>query len=388
MEFRLSDEQRALIDSTRSLLTDQGSMSATRSLIETGQGYDPKLWHTGAALGWVAIAVDEEHGGLGLGVVEQCLVAIEHGRSLAPTPFIPAAVVADALALHSKVDDPVLEAIVAGESTAAWAFAERGRQWSLDGVRLRAQMRDNRYVLSGAKANVQDAATAEWLLVDVALDDGSPARLLISAAAEGVTRSMQANLDVTRAYSDISFDDVVVEQSALLVSGPPAAADISRSLALGTVLTCAEMVGVGAALLEMTIEYVKNREQFGRPVGSFQAVKHKCSDMRIWLQGATASTYYAAMAIDAAANDAAFAVSAAKAYASDAINRLAGEALQLHGGIGFTWEHDLHLYLRRARTNSLLFGDSVHHRELLCRLVGGGSLPERGACPDVDVFSP
>ncbi|MDV3136392.1 hypothetical protein M1248_30910 [Mycobacterium sp. 29Ha] len=177
----------------------------------------------------------------------------------------------------------------------------------------------------------------------------------------------QQTLDVTRVYSDVTLDDVIVSDDALFASGDAAQTEIARSSHVNAVLACAELTGVGKKLLEMTLEYAAQRVQFGRPVGSYQAVKHKCADIRMWVQSATAATYYAAMAIDAQTSDHARAVSVAKVCASDAITRVAGEALQLHGGVGFTWEHDLHLNLRRARTNALLYGDATHHQELLCK---------------------
>jgi len=191
---------------------------------------------------------------------------------------------------------------------------------------------------------------------------------VVPTDATGVRISRQQTLDVTRSYCDVTFDEVAVGSDALCVAGPAAREALDATMRLHTVLLCAELVGIGARMLAMTVDYVKDRVQFGRPVGSFQAVKHQCADIRMWVQACTAATYHAAMALDGDAADAAHAVSVAKVYVSDAIGRIAGNALQLHGGIGFTWEHDLHLYIRRARANALLSGDSAHHRELLCRM--------------------
>ena len=194
--------------------------------------------------------------------------------------------------------------------------------------------------------------------------------------AAGIAPRREQVLDITRAYYDVEFDHVVVDPEALLASGSDAVTAITRSTQMTAVLACAELVGIGEQLLAMTIQYVTDRVQFGRVIGSFQAIKHRCATMRLWVQAATAATYYAAMTWDAQASDRERAVSVAKAYTSDAICRCAGEALQLHGGVGFTWEHDLHLYIRRARTLALLCGDATHHREQLCRsleLSGAGS---------------
>jgi alkylation response protein AidB-like acyl-CoA dehydrogenase len=373
MDFEFTEEQRALQESTRGLLAAKATVETTRRLLDKGDDFDPELWRQGAELGWPALAVAEEHGGLGQHLVELVIVGVEHGRFLLPSPFIPAVVVADALAgaQTSVGRSGMLSEVVAGSASAAWAFGERGRPWSVDSLGLRAWPADDGYVLTGEKAHVQDAGSARWLLVDAVLDE-QPARFVVPAVTAGLSLQREQTLDVTRAFYDAAFDEVALPSDSLLSSGPEAACAIARSAQMTAVLACAELVGIGERLLEMTVQYVRDRVQFGRAVGSFQAVKHKCATMRLWVQAATAATYYAAMAVDAQAPDHARAVSVAKAYTSDAICRVAGEALQLHGGIGFTWEHDLHLYIRRARTNALLYGDAAHHREMLCRTVEHG----------------
>ncbi|EKF25186.1 acyl-CoA dehydrogenase, N-terminal domain protein [Mycolicibacterium hassiacum DSM 44199] len=371
MDFELTDEQRGLVDATRSLLDSRSSVQRARALIDAPDGFDAELWRLGCELGWPALAIPEDEGGLGQHAIDLALVAIELGRGLAATPFIPAVVVADALTGSGhEAKSKILQSISEGSLVATWAFAEVGRPWTPAGVRTRAERRGDGYRLSGAKASVQDADGAQLLLVDALLDD-RPARFLVPTDAEGLRIDRARTLDVTRSYCDVTFDGVVVPADALVAAGQDADRSLARTLRLHTVLLCAEMVGIGERLLAMTVDYVKNRVQFGRPVGSFQAVKHKCADMRIWVQACTAATYYAAMTLDGRGDllDAEHAVSVAKAYTSDAIGRIAGEALQLHGGIGFTWEHDLHLYLRRGRVNALLAGDATEHRERLCRMV-------------------
>lgn len=367
MDFEFTDEQRGLRESSRGLLAAKGSVAATRGVIDFGDDFDVSLWQLGADLGWPALAIAEADGGLGQQLVDLVLVAVEHGRCVLPSPLIPTVVVADALARAAVAGRPkILPALAEGSATAAWAFAEQRHQWSAAGIQMTASATTGGYLLAGEKANVQDARSARWLLVD-ALLDRQPARFLVANDSRGVTSHRQQTLDLTRAFYDVTFDDVQVAGDTLLATGPDALIGIERSSHMIAVLACAELVGVGERLLEMTVQHVNDRVQFGRAVGSFQAVKHKCADMRLWVQAATAATYYAAMTLDADAADQARAVSVAKSYTSGAICRAAGEALQLHGGIGFTWEHDLHLYIRRARTNALLYGDVPHHRELLCR---------------------
>ena len=367
MDFEFTEEQRALQESTRGLLAAKAPLETTRELFDTADDFDAKLWQQGAELGWPALAVAEDDGGLGQQLVDLVIVAVEHGRHLLPSPFAPTVIVADALAGATLPQrSEILTELVAGSATAAWAFGERGRPWALDSLRMQASSAAEGNTLTGEKAHVQDAASARFLLVDAMLD-AQPARFLVPADSAGLTLHQAQTLDITRAYYDVSFDGVSVPVASLLASGSEAAGAIERSAHMAVVLTCAELVGIGERLLEMTVQYAKDRVQFGRPIGSFQAVKHKCATMRLWVQAATAATYHAAMTVDANAPDRARAVSVAKAYASDAICRAAGEALQIHGGVGFTWEHDLHLYIRRARTNALLYGDTTRHRELLCR---------------------
>ncbi len=367
MNFDLTDEQRGLIEVTRELLERQSSVAAARALIDGPDGYDGQLWRKGAELGWPALAIPEEDDGLGQQVIEWALVAVELGRGLASTPFLPTAVVADAVT-RSTVGGraELLSALASGTKTATWAFAEVGRPWSVAGIQTTAARDGSGYVLNGAKASVQDADSAATLLVDSVLD-GRPARFLVPADATGVKVERQHTLDVTRRFCDVVLDGVTLDGAAMLAEGGAAEESIARSGQLAAVLTCAELVGIGERLLELTVAYLKERVQFGRAVGSFQAVKHKCADMRIWSQSCAAATYFAAMTLDSDHHDSGHAASVAKAYVSDAVNRLAGEALQLHGGIGFTWEHDLHLYLRRARVGAALYGDADHHRDQLFR---------------------
>lgn len=368
MDFELTDEQRGLVDSTRSLLASKSPVSKVRELIDCECGFDAELWRRGAELGWPALAIAERDGGLGQQAIDLALVATELGRGLACTPFIPTVIAADALSRASCEQAPkLLHAIAEGSLVASWAFAEFGKRWSVDATSTQARRHGDGYLLSGAKVSVQDADIAEILVVDAILND-SPARFTVRTGTPGVQIRRQRTLDFARSYCDITFEDVPVPEAALATFGDAAGNSIARTMQLSTVLTCAELVGIGQRLLTMTVDYVKDRIQFGRPVGQFQAVKHKCADMRIWVQASTAATYHAAMALDNGHPSADRSVSSAKAFVSDAVNRVAGHALQLHGGIGFTWEHDLHLFLRRARVNSMLCGDARHHREVLCHL--------------------
>jgi alkylation response protein AidB-like acyl-CoA dehydrogenase len=370
VDFELSEEQLGLQDSTRRLLAAAANIAATRKIVESGAGFDGSLWRRGSELGWPALALPEELDGFGQQLVDLAVVAAEHGRVVLPSPFLPTVVAADAIATapNASARKEIVPQLAAGTATAAWAFAEPGQPWSMAGLGLRAGRDGDGFTLDGQKVAVQDARSARWLLLDAVLD-GEPARFVIGTDAAGLTMQRQRAFDITRELDDITVDTVRLPAGSLLSRGAEAGQGIERSLRMITVLACAELVGVAEQLLTMTIEHVKVREQFGRPIGSFQAIKHKCATMRIWAQASAAATYYAAMAVDAGAADAELAVSVAKAYVGDAVSRLAGEALQAHGGIGFTWEHDLHLYLRRAKSNQLLYGDPDWHRERLCQLL-------------------
>jgi alkylation response protein AidB-like acyl-CoA dehydrogenase len=367
VDYSLSEEQRMLVDSTRRLLADLSPLASVRRLGEAGDvGFDPRVWQRGSELGWAALPVPEEYGGLGQGLADVALIAAEHGRTVQPGPLISNALVTFAVSESARADlrAAVLPALAAGDATATWAFAEPRQPWDVAGVAAVAAADGDGFRLTGVKTAVQDADSARWILLTARLG-GRLAQFLVERDAPGVTVRRQRTIDITRRLDEVRLDGTRVSASALVT--PPADAEtaVAGQLRHGAVLVSADSLGVGDRLLEMSVEYARLRVQFGRPIGSFQAIKHKCANMRMWLQASKAATYYAAMAVEAGTDDAAEAASIAKAYTSEAIAALAGEALQLHGGIGFTWEHDLHLYLRRAKANQVLFGDPYAHYEYL-----------------------
>nr|WP_255526544.1 acyl-CoA dehydrogenase [Saccharopolyspora sp. HNM0983] len=245
-----------------------------------------------------------------------------------------------------------------------WAFAEPGAPWTLDGVRTAARTDRGSVVLDGVKTAVQDAGGARWLLVTARHDDGL-ASFVVDRDAPGVALRRQRTLDLTRSFYEVRFDGVRIPPDRRLHDGPVA---VQRLLDDACVLASAEILGVTSRMVEMTVDYMSERVQFGRQLGTFQAVKHTCATMAMLVHGTRAATYYAAMAADAGAPDAARAACVAASHSSSASTEVAGGSLQLHGGIGFTWEHDLHLYLRRAKADSALHGGPAIHRERLCRL--------------------
>jgi alkylation response protein AidB-like acyl-CoA dehydrogenase len=383
VDFTVSEEQRMLVDSTRRLLADLSPISSVRRLAAAAdRGYDQRVWQRGSELGWAALPVPEEHGGLGQSIVDVALIAAEHGRTVQPGPLISSALFTFAVARSGRPDlqAAVLPALAAGEETATWAFAEPHQPWDAAGITTAAVFDGGVFRLAGVKTAVQDADSARWILVTARLD-GQLAQFLVSRDTPGLSMRRQQTIDITRRLHEVRLDDAQIPAAALLTPPTAGQAAVSGLLARGAVLISADSVGVGERLLEMSVEYARLRVQFGRPIGSFQAIKHKCANMRMWLQASKAATYYAAMAVAAGADDAAEAASIAKAYTSEAIPTLAGEALQLHGGIGFTWEHDLHLYLRRAKANQMLFGAPYLHYEYLLAALERGAGPSEGDGP-------
>jgi alkylation response protein AidB-like acyl-CoA dehydrogenase len=358
VDFELSDEQVMLRDAVRAVLSDQAPDR------DRDDDVDPVLWRLTAAQGWPGLAIPGEFGGSGQGLAEFALVAEEVGRAAARGPFLPTTLVGRALARggREQVRAEVLPLLAAGTGWATWAFAEPGSPWTPDGVRATARADGAAVVLDGVKTAVQDAGGARWLLV-TAHDGAGPASFLVDRDAPGVTVRRQRVLDLTRAFYEVRLDGVRVSRERH-VGG-----DVQLLLDEASVLLAAETLGVLERLLEMTVDHVKTRVQFDRPLGSFQAVKHKCATMALHVHGTRAAAYYAAMAADAGSPDAELAACVAASHASAVAGEVAGESLQLHGGIGFTWEHDLHRYLRRAHTDAVLHGDAAVHRDRLCDLV-------------------
>ena len=351
MDFELTEEQAALREVSRGMLAVSCPSHLVRSLAVSGKDVDDKLWQRGTELGWTGLAVPDQHDGAGQGLVELCLVAEEIGRAAAPGPFADSALTGLVLARLGRPE--LLPALAAGDLKASLAChgPATGRY---DGADL---------VLRGHATAVQSAAAADWLLVTAVTDQGG--RLVLVDRAR-TTVEARRTLDETRRWYDVVLDGIRVRAPDVIAADQ---ADIQWLADAAAVLSAADSLGVGERLLEMTVGHVKVREQFGRPLGSFQSMKHKLSGMLTTLKGARAATYYAAMALDAGVADATVAASVAKAFTAEGVATLAGEALQAHGGIGFTWEHDLHLYLRRAKVNEMLYGAPAEHYERLVALL-------------------
>ncbi len=380
MQFAYSEDQELLRDSTRRFLRDRCPIAAVRAGLDAPDRFDREVWRLGAALGWTAFLVPEQHGGGSLTDqphVDLAAVAEELGRELYPGPVLATNVVADLLAREGspELQQRYLASIVRGELSAAWCLTSSGSA-ELDDIAVELTEGPTGPDRSGASTDLRldgitrfvvGASVADLLLVCCAGPRG-PALAIVVPPSEGLYVRAMRGIDITRDLCEVRFDDVAVPAANLVVGSGPAAAAIERALQLATVVQSAEVVGAGEALLERTVQYAKERVQFGRPIGSFQALKHRMADMLIELEGARAATRYAALALADNREDCDEAVAVAGSYVREAIAHLCGESLQLHGGVGFTWEHDTHLYLRRVKSEQALYGEPWWHRERLCLL--------------------
>ncbi len=373
MDFDLSKPQKLLKESARALLARECGPGRVRELMETETAHDEGLWQSLADQGWTGLLVPEGQGGLGLGLVEMAAVAEEMGRACLPGAFL-STLFAAALVGRAGSAGPrakYLGAIAAGELKATVALLEEGASWDADAVRLGASRDGGRFTLTGRKLFVPDAGVAD-IIICVARDGDSLALLPVGRGAEGLTVSPTPSMDATRKLYEVGFEGVGVGESEALGADGDARGALRGALEVATAVLCAEMVGGMQWVLDTTVEYAKTRQQFGRPIGSFQAVQHMCADMLLLTESARSAAYYAAWALTENDPAARAAVSVAKAYCSDAYREVANRGVQVHGGIGFTWEHDLQLYYKRSKSSETLFGDATFHRERIARLVVDG----------------
>jgi alkylation response protein AidB-like acyl-CoA dehydrogenase len=364
MIFAFTDEQRELAATLRRFLQDKSGSSEVRRLMQTEAGYDPRTWaQLAGQLGLPGLIIPEKHGGSGAGPVELALVCEEMGRALLCAPYFATAVLATAALLASgdeAAQEEFLPGIADGATIATLAVSEDDGAWRAEGVSARARRSGDGYVLDGRKSFVIDGHTAGLLLV-VAQADGGPTLFAVRGDAEGLGRRPLQTLDLTRKQAALSLDAV----PARLIGAEGSAADVvAATLRLAAVALAAEQVGGAQRCLDMSVEYAKIRMQFGRPVGSFQAIKHMCADMLLEVESARSAAYYAAWAAQDGSDELPLVASLAKACCSEAYFRAAADNIQIHGGIGFTWEHDAHLYYRRAKSAELMLGTPAEHREI------------------------
>jgi alkylation response protein AidB-like acyl-CoA dehydrogenase len=373
VNLELTEDQEFFRDTTRRFLESEAPLTTVRALWDTDDGFERGWWAKAAELGWTTLFVPEEHGGGSLSgnpVQDAVIVAEEMGRLVAPGPFLPVNVVCAALARDGTAEQQaeLFPGLLAGETIAAWAFGERGAPWDPSGISLTAEPAGDEIVLSGQKAYVEAGGVADQLLVTARTGDGLT-QVVVPSSAAGLSVTRGRSIDLVRRYASIAFDGVRVPSSAVLGEVGGAADAVERQLEIALALQCAETVGAADRVFEFTIEYAQDRYAFGRPIASFQALKHRIADMLVWLEFSKSIVDGAARAVDTD-NDAARLVSVAKAYVGDRCLDLIDDCVQINGGIGVTWEHDIHIYSRRVAVNRAVYGTPEEHRERLCTLLG------------------
>jgi alkylation response protein AidB-like acyl-CoA dehydrogenase len=375
VNFAFSEEQDQLRDAVRRFLEAKSPSSEVRRLMETTEGYDPAVWNQMAnELGLQSIHIPEEFGGQGFTFVELAIVLEEMGRVLLCAPYFSTVVLAADAIMNAGTKEQqadLLPGIASGETIATLAFTEPNGKWDASGIEMVASGSGDRYTLDGTKMFVIDGHTAN-LIVVAARTEGTSGEAGISffaveGDASGLTRTALSTMDQTRKQARLDFENVSARPLGDPGSAWPA---LSKTLDQAAVGLANEMVGGAQKVLEMSVEYAKVRVQFGRPIGSFQAIKHKCADMLLEVESGKSAAYYAAWAAAEDNEELPVAASLAKAYCSDAYFHAAAENIQIHGGIGFTWEHDAHLYFKRAKSSEILLGDATYHRELLAQRIG------------------
>ena len=369
MNFAFTEEQEELRSFIRSFMEEKSAEATVRELMETDDGYDAAVWSQMAEqLGLQSMIIPEEYGGQGFGYVELGIALEEMGRSLLCAPFFSTVVLAGNAIIHSGNEDAkaaLLPGIADGSTIATMALAEASGRWDAEGITVEASGTGDGATITGEKMFVTDGGTAN-LFVVAARAEGGIHLYTVDGDATGLSRENLSTMDQTRKQARITFD------------GTPAShlcdtndfSYIAQILDLAAVALANEQVGGAQFVMDMAVQYAKDRVQFGRPIGSFQAIKHKCADMLLEVESAKSAAYYAAWCASEMNDELPSVASLAKAYCSEAYFHCAAENIQIHGGIGFTWEHPAHLYFKRAKSSELMFGDPAYHRELLAQRIG------------------
>ena len=384
MEFAFTEEQVMIRDSAESFLQDVSGSEAVRSAMTTEAGYDAELWERLCSeMYWQALHIPEEYGGLGLGYVELAVLLEEMGRRLLCSPFFSTVclgVNSLLVAGNEEQKQAWLPQIAEGSLTATLAYTSKNR-WDADTVQTVAQQEGDGYVLSGTCKYVPDGHTAGLLILaarsaDTAGEDGI-SLFAIPAETDGLTRKWTPTMDQTRRQAEMTLDNVFVSADSLLGEQGKAWPSLNKVLQLAAVAVAAEQCGGARQALDITIDYTQERVQFGRTIASFQAIKHRAADMMVLVECAKSAAYYAACVAQESFFDGEVggelpeASSLAKAYCSDAFFQCAAESIQMHGGVGITWEYDPHLYFKRAKSTETFLGAAAYHREKIAQVVLG-----------------
>jgi alkylation response protein AidB-like acyl-CoA dehydrogenase len=369
IDFSFTEEHDELRATVRAFLAERSDEEAVREQMATERGYSTEVWQQLAEqMGLAGLMIPEEFGGAGMGYVELLIVMEEMGRSLLCAPYLSTSVFATNALLHCADETTrkdLLVRIASGDTTATVAHAEANGRWDLDGIEMQASRTGDEWTLTGAKHWVLDGHTADVILVVARADDGL-GLFRVDAAASGLERTLVPTLDITRKLATLDFNST----PATRISAGDQTEAFGKVIALTLSALAAEQVGGTQACLEAATEYAKERLQFGRPIGSYQAIKHKCADMLVESEFAKSAAYAACFAAAADGDDLLETAALAKATCSEAYFHAAAENIQIHGGMGFTWELPCHLYFKRAKSSELFLGDASHHREVLADLLG------------------
>ena len=377
MDFAFSEQQDLLRASARQFLERECPPAMVRRWSDDAQGYSPDLWQKMAALGWMGLVLPETYGGSGLSLVDLTILMEEMGRVLLPAPFF-SSIALGALTLLETASEgqrqQMLPRLARGEAKVSVALLEADGRYDPRGISMRASIRGNRATLNGTKLFVADAQVSDYVICVARTRGGRNPEsglslFLLDRTSPGITCTPLISMDQTRRLCELSFARVSVPLETMLGERDTAWPMLQRALDKATVALCAEMVGGAEKAMELCVDYAKTRVQFGRQIGAFQAVKHKIADMKVWVENAKSVVYYAAWAVESEAPEASRAASMAKAYCSEMYTRVTADGVQVHGGIGFTWDHNMHLYLKRAKSSEVLLGDATWHRERTATLI-------------------
>jgi alkylation response protein AidB-like acyl-CoA dehydrogenase len=375
-----SPEKILFASTTQAFLQKEVPLSRVRELHAQGVSFEPAWWRRAAELGWTALLVPEELGGgsvSGDGVADLAMVAEQLGKTVAPGPLYPVSTVLAGLvdSADPQSHEKTIESLIAGETVASWAVYEPGQGWAPHQPSVTATAADSGYRIDGVKDRVEAGAHSDLLLVVARTDDGV-GQFLVPTDAPGVRIEPQQSIDLVKQYARVHFDGVVVDGGAAIGG---AGGLIDRQSQIAQVLQCAEVVGILQTVFDFTVVWARDRHTFGRPLVSYQALKHRFADMKMWLEACRATTAAAVAAISARSSDAALSASIAKSYVGEMATDIIQGCVQMHGGIGVTWEHDLHVYLRRAALYRSIFGTPEEHNLRVYQLQEAGQRAPRSA---------
>jgi alkylation response protein AidB-like acyl-CoA dehydrogenase len=378
MDFTFNEEQQELRSIATSFLADNSGPEQVRQAMESELGYDPQLWkQIGTELGWTSVIIPEEYGGLGLSYVELIALMEVMGSALLCAPFFSSVCLGGNALLVGGTEEQKqqhLPGIAEGATRATLAITEANGRWDAAGIAATARKEGGDYILEGKKTFVPDGHCADLFVMATRRAGTSGEEgislFVVPADTPGVERRPLLTMDQGRRQAEITLSGVRLPASSLMGDEGQGWAPLEKTLQLAAVALSAEQVGGAQRCLDMAVEYAKERVQFGRPIGSFQAIKHKCANMMVEVESARSASYYAGCVAAEDGDELAVVASLAKAYCSDAYFRCAADSLQIHGGVGFTWEYDVHRYLKRAKSTETLLGDAAYHRELVARRIG------------------